>query len=326
MKTIKLKWLLAGFFMYAFSGVTAQNNALNFDGNNDFIGVPGITNPSGSFTAEAWARMETYGMRTVLSKIQSGYYGFTISYDAPNNRMGADIGTGSSWPNVLSLLPWNLNQWYHVAMVYDAASDTMYFYQDGILQGAVYVVPAHSTTSFKIGNDDWSELWDGDIDEVRFWNIARTQAEIQSTMNMELTGAEPGLTNYYQFNQGTPGGNNTGVGSLLDSKGGANGTFVNFALTGSTSNFVGSIALGLDQLQAGNISIYPNPVSDELRIENTGNPGTISFDIFNSEGQVVIRGNLIDKTIVSTKDFAPGIYFLKLQSGDTFVSKVIVKN
>jgi hypothetical protein len=39
----------------------------------------------------------------------------------------------------------------------------------------------------------------GALDEVRIWNVARTQAQIQSSMNQHLTGSEPGLVGYWQF-------------------------------------------------------------------------------------------------------------------------------
>ncbi|MCP4102942.1 MAG: LamG domain-containing protein [Lentisphaerae bacterium] len=43
----------------------------------------------------------------------------------------------------------------------------------------------------------------GSIDEVRVWNIARTQEEIQASMNSTLAGNETGLAGYWQFNEGT---------------------------------------------------------------------------------------------------------------------------
>lgn len=40
--------------------------------------------------------------------------------------------------------------------------------------------------------------FDGFIDEIRIWNICRSQAEIKRTMNTYLTGKESGLTGYYR--------------------------------------------------------------------------------------------------------------------------------
>jgi hypothetical protein len=41
------------------------------------------------------------------------------------------------------------------------------------------------------------------IEEVRIWNIARTQADIQNNMHHELIGNEPGLVGYWRFNEGS---------------------------------------------------------------------------------------------------------------------------
>ena len=41
----------------------------------------------------------------------------------------------------------------------------------------------------------------GFIDEVRIWNVARTEAEIRADMNTELTGNEPGLVAYWKFDE-----------------------------------------------------------------------------------------------------------------------------
>ncbi|MEK9164129.1 MAG: LamG-like jellyroll fold domain-containing protein, partial [Chloroflexota bacterium] len=44
----------------------------------------------------------------------------------------------------------------------------------------------------------------GMLDELRVWNVARTQEEIKAAMNGELTGSEPGLAGYWKFND-SPG-------------------------------------------------------------------------------------------------------------------------
>jgi hypothetical protein len=43
----------------------------------------------------------------------------------------------------------------------------------------------------------------GLIDEVRVWNTARTQAQIQANMNRTLTGNEPGLVGYWRLDDGS---------------------------------------------------------------------------------------------------------------------------
>jgi hypothetical protein len=79
-------------------------------------------------------------------------------------------------------------------------------------------------------DDDESGTINGDIDEVRIWNVARSREQILSTMNESLTGNEPGLVAYYNFNEGVGGGNNTGVTTLPDlTRNGHDGQLNNFA-------------------------------------------------------------------------------------------------
>ncbi|MBI5762590.1 MAG: thrombospondin type 3 repeat-containing protein [Planctomycetes bacterium] len=64
---------------------------------------------------------------------------------------------------------------------------------------------------------------DGKIEELRIWNIARSQSDIQSTMNRRLTGLEPGLVAYYRFDEGS----GTTATNLATGYGVGNGTLVN---------------------------------------------------------------------------------------------------
>jgi hypothetical protein len=73
------------------------------------------------------------------------------------------------------------------------------------------------------------------------------------------------------------------------------------------------------------IKVYPNPVSNELIIEIEGNNRKVNFDILNTIGQVVFKGNLVDKTTVQTSNLIHGIYLIKLENGRTFEFKKIIK-
>jgi hypothetical protein len=58
-------------------------------------------------------------------------------------------------------------------------------------------------------------------------------------MNSELDPTiQTGLVSYYTVNQGIAAGTNTGLIPLIDQKGTNNGMLTNFALTGSSSNYV----------------------------------------------------------------------------------------
>jgi hypothetical protein len=51
------------------------------------------------------------------------------------------------------------------------------------------------------GNTIDQRYFSGVIDELRIWNIARTEADIRSTMNRLLTGTEANLVGYWRFDE-----------------------------------------------------------------------------------------------------------------------------
>ena len=76
-------------------------------------------------------------------------------------------------------------------------------------------------------------------------------------------------------------------------------------------------------------TLYPNPVSDELTIENTNNKAIIyPIQIINSYGKIVetIEPNNQSKIVIQTTKFSSGIYFIKMMTKEktTLVKKVSI--
>jgi len=84
----------------------------------------------------------------------------------------------------------------------------------------------------------------------------RSLEQIQANKGITLTLPQTGLVRYYNFNQGTGGGNNTGVTTLTDNTGNSSGgTLAGFTLTGIASNWIGNVPFNLPlQLTAFNAS------------------------------------------------------------------------
>ncbi len=96
--------------------------------------------------------------------------------------------------------------WTHVAISYDSGTVSTYVNGELVHTG---------TQSGPIGdsypalNDLWiggrsnaaNAHFDGAIDDVRIWNVARTQAEIRASLAAPPVGNEAGLVGYYRFNE-----------------------------------------------------------------------------------------------------------------------------
>ena len=115
------------------------------------------------------------------------------------------LSTGAEFPNV-AWTP-SIATWYHLAVVFTAATPSVIFYVNVVQQGATQTPVGTSISdepsSFGIGahNIDSTPaiFFDGLIDEVRVWNTARTSSELSANYQRELAGNESGLQGYWQL-------------------------------------------------------------------------------------------------------------------------------
>ncbi len=105
--------------------------------------------------------------------------------------------------------------------------------------------------------------------------------------------------------------------------------YVIVTLSGCSSDASNTINVNLTGIEIVDknriINTYPNPVSNELIIQIIGNNEKVDFEIINAIGQVVFKGDLVEKTTVHTSNFATGVYIVKLENGKTFEFKKIIK-
>ena len=104
-------------------------------------------------------------------------------------------------------------------------------------------------------------------------------------MNTEITLPQTDLAVYYKFNHGIANGSNPTETTLVDAVSGNNGILNNFALDGTTSNWVGSLQLGLEDvlLKDKGLTIVPNPVSETIFV--VGLKNTDEYKLVNSGGR-----------------------------------------
>ncbi|RYG03436.1 MAG: LamG domain-containing protein [Chitinophagaceae bacterium] len=231
------------------SPVTEGRNGLQFDGVDDFVDIGNNTNlkRTGAITVELWARRANWAANNqqLVSCHENGGYALTITGDSVAFRLRPATGASYVGPGY-ALSNLSNNQWYHIAGTFDGQNIRIYV--DGVLRGT-HVLSAPSTIYYDqpnnifIGADPTAtntfQSWplNGAVDEVRIWNTARNATQISSGMSGEMDPATTGLQAYYTFNQGTGGGDNTGIVTIQDKLGRYPGTVNGFAMTGTASNF-----------------------------------------------------------------------------------------
>lgn len=224
--------------------VYSQNNALHFDGVDDYV-VCGSINPS-SFTFEAWVNPGIVNKdQAILSTLKNEIpvSGMEL-HIASNGKPVLTVLNGLSWLDVFASTPIPANSWVHLAATFDGTNCKIYINGVDVTTGSSTAVCTAVPNTLNIGRRMSNGLFfQGSIDEVRVWNIARSATEIASNMNTSIANpaTTSGLIAYYPFNQGTANGNNSGATTLTDvSASNMNGTLNNFALNGTVSNWIKS--------------------------------------------------------------------------------------
>ena len=265
------------------SPTITSNNALNFDGTNDFVSLSTLdlancteapVTFSDALTIEYWfkgtnpqsaVRFQN-GQNYIVAGWGSGTFKHILSNDGGIN--GVAVGTAATDGN-----------WHHVAMTWQRNTVNGFkSYLDGVLveqrQSSNTVLPSFSSGMFLGAFDGSSEFLNGALDEVRVWNIARSQSDIQQGMVCGVSAPQTGLLMYYKFDHGTTNGSNAGLNRLLNSANPSiyTGTLSNFNLTSTSSNWVKGkdcgITLSAKVFLEGAYNTTTHKMRDDLRVAN----------------------------------------------------------
>jgi alpha-tubulin suppressor-like RCC1 family protein len=256
---------------------------LNLDGTDDHIVLEneGNFDFTNQLTLEFWMRSSTTPQQwdALVAKGDDSWR-IALGSDGKVGFAGSPI-----FSEVWSTTTVTNGNWHHIAAVYDGTRARLYV--NGVEEGSVFASGDLNNSSFAVSIGEnlqaTGRYYQGDIDEVRIWNVARTAGQITNNSNCQLPyggnrdasgQVEEGIVAYYTFNQGTASGINTTENTLTDSAMTSinNGTLNNFALSGSTSNWIStnsSSVTGItftsslnqsfcDGLNNGSISISPS--------------------------------------------------------------------
>ncbi len=256
-------------------------HALDFDGTNDYVSLPyeNDFDFTSAMTVAAWIKVDTFttDWQAIVTK---GDGSWRLQRFGSTNHI--DFGTnGLSNGDLEGTTDVNDGNWHYIAGVFDGS--TKYLYVDGKLDASASVTGTISTNNYpvEIGANSGApgRNFDGLIDEVRIWNVARTQTELKDNMNTVLTGNESGLTAYYKFDMSS--------GTYLYDHSGNNHT-------GKLHNMANSDWVGSGWPEKNNATWTGNVSTDWNDSGNwsgiTGLPAdTVNIDIPNVANQPVIQ-------------------------------------
>ncbi len=290
-------------------------NSFTLDGEKQYVNCGNIKELKGTsaFTLEAWVKIKNYRLfgtifcnqaekpneriHLALSGYEQGGVSniiFVVGDDGINN---ANYNTTSN--------PIKIGKWIHIAAVFDGTqvedTNKIKIYVNGQQQynlnyagsGKVPSITSYNTAPFLIGmRDNHGLLFDGQIDEVRIWNIVRSKSEIREHMHLSLKGTEKGLVAYYQFDEND--------GDIADAVHSYNATpahkatreFSDLLLGKGLSKTLFITQKGNYSFGAADCSLYFPYTSPNGEVTVTKIEGKVNDEI---DGEVILSNNLYDK-------------------------------
>ncbi|MBX2843493.1 MAG: VCBS repeat-containing protein [Flammeovirgaceae bacterium] len=192
-----------GYFTLGITdGLPFAENALNFDGVNDFVDIGNDFVFGDNFTVEAWVKLDDVsGENPIISK-GANANNEEIRLAVTNGSIYFDWGASGLGNYISSDNLISAGKWYHIAASLDIGGSTAKIYLNGLLvaennsaTGHIFLSsPTHIGRSF-------SGFLGGQIDELRIWNATKTEAQIRSTIFEMISGNESGMNGYYKFDQ-----------------------------------------------------------------------------------------------------------------------------
>ena len=224
---------LASTSASAVAGGSGSNQAVQLNGTSQYLtfGAAPALNAS-NFTLELWFRRTgvgagtstgTGGIASAIPLITKGRaevetpanlnMDYFLGIDASTGTLVADFEDNANGTNhpVTGTTAVTSNVWHHAAAVYNTATDTWQLYLDGALDrtlalGGDFTPESTSIQHAAVGsaltsNGTAAGFFQGAVDEVRIWNVARTGAQIQASRDQELSSGT-GLIGRYGLNEG----------------------------------------------------------------------------------------------------------------------------
>ena len=189
---------------------TNLGNAIYLDGQTGYIEIPNSPSLSSidtAITIEAWVNPNYQYYNTIICQGLSNYgieFAEGLNPGVFLNRVNAPLAN-YYWGRVMAPIQFSPNVWSHIAISY-SPSTGINVYMNGNL---MYQTPASGIVNcggvpLRIGarvDPVYTEYFNGAIDDVRLWNVVRSQNDIKQNMSNELTGSESGLIGYWKFDE-----------------------------------------------------------------------------------------------------------------------------
>lgn len=173
----------------------------------------------GDFTIEMWVRLSSLPSESNVFPLvgkhdrvtSTGGYEFYIN---TSNQLVVEYGDDDSKltmaTSIFSFEKADVGEWHHIAVVAETKNVNVCFYVDGEKQKSFMQLDDAKSIQTNIfplligaslQNEYIENYFDGAINDLRIWSVARNVEEINENMKKQLDGNEKDLQAYWKFNE-----------------------------------------------------------------------------------------------------------------------------
>lgn len=301
---------------------TVAGSALEFDSNTSYAEYVNINTDyvPANFTTEMWVKPSALNTEQVILSYSSDdvLIGINASnqFYASHNQPSVSSGGGGGEeefpfeaPTSMCCGPGPSNKiettsstlattdaWYHIAVVGETKG-LLTLYINGVAEDTVSAdILVAEGSAWRLGAHRFNgEDFYGTVDELRIWDVKRTESEIRSFMHRTYEGQQKYLRTYLQFNDGSGSTATDGTGKMDGFINNSNGWVVSEAPIGQgtieeANDFqTGSTTIGKTTLSMGDG--FDNPVDVQVT-EISGDPNSFPAGVTSTIGGTYFVINL----------------------------------
>ncbi|KPA17700.1 hypothetical protein MHK_002082, partial [Candidatus Magnetomorum sp. HK-1] len=195
-------------FIVAFSP-PGSGNALYLDGVDDYIALQQNYTWPDTFSIMAWIHVKSYSNESAIlsaGKIAGSSITNSAEFRLYNDHLQYGQFYDSTWHSVTSNEALETDKWYHVAVVKNYTSVSLYINgkpdNTGSMSGISCLVNVAIGGFLSSGSPYGNYYFDGYIDEVSFWSIPLTLQNIRDNMCKRMS-SDSNMISYYRFDYST---------------------------------------------------------------------------------------------------------------------------
>jgi hypothetical protein len=215
----------------------------------------------------------------------------------------------------------------NMEVTFTGGGGEMYWWDNGVVDGEPYIPATIGTTTYTVmGTDENGCSNEASVDvEVVDMIVIDGVTTIETVgddgeIEITVTGGAP----TYTFDWDNDGTGDFDDDQDLTGLSAGDYTVVVRGTAGCETErtFTVKGQVGIDDLTAENVAVYPNPTTEFINIEFTG---TFQYELVAINGDILVAGSATDKEVLDLKEFADGVYFVNIKNETATTTVKVVK-